>query len=75
MESKSSSKNSLNPEILCGRSGTCLWSVSREGFPRQFLVLSGNKSLFKIIEIQCGDYLDEQDIERFDDFYGRISND
>ena len=38
------------PVILCGGSGTRLWPLSRSGFPKQFLVLSGddsNKSLFQ----------------------------
>ena len=26
----------------------------------------------KIIEVQCGSYLDEDDIERFDDDFGRV---
>ena len=33
------------PVILCGGSGTRLWPLSRAGFPKQFLVLSGNNSL------------------------------
>lgn len=48
--------NSINPAIqvipviLCGGSGTRLWPLSRSGFPKQFLVLSGddsNQSLFQ----------------------------
>ena len=38
------------PVILCGGSGTRLWPLSRSGFPKQFLVLSGdgsNHSLFQ----------------------------
>lgn len=30
------------PVILCGGSGTRLWPLSRAGFPKQFLALSGN---------------------------------
>ncbi|MBJ7380579.1 MAG: mannose-1-phosphate guanylyltransferase/mannose-6-phosphate isomerase, partial [Polynucleobacter sp.] len=37
----------LSPVILCGGSGTRLWPLSRAGFPKQFLVLSGNTSLFQ----------------------------
>jgi len=42
-------KNTLNiiPVILCGGSGTRLWPLSRSGFPKQFLVLSGTASLFQ----------------------------
>jgi mannose-1-phosphate guanylyltransferase/mannose-6-phosphate isomerase len=35
------------PVILCGGSGSRLWPLSRAGFPKQFLVLSGTTSLFQ----------------------------
>jgi len=35
------------PVILCGGSGTRLWPLSRAGFPKQFLCLTGNESLFQ----------------------------
>jgi mannose-1-phosphate guanylyltransferase/mannose-6-phosphate isomerase len=35
------------PVILCGGSGTRLWPLSRSGFPKQFLALSGKESLFQ----------------------------
>ena len=35
------------PVILCGGSGTRLWPLSRAGFPKQFLSLTGNESLFQ----------------------------
>lgn len=37
----------ITPVILCGGSGTRLWPLSRAGFPKQFLVLSGTSSLFQ----------------------------
>ena len=37
----------VTPVILCGGSGTRLWPLSRAGFPKQFLSLTGNKSLFQ----------------------------
>lgn len=40
----------VNPVILCGGSGTRLWPLSRAGYPKQFLALSGEadgKSLFQ----------------------------
>jgi mannose-1-phosphate guanylyltransferase/mannose-6-phosphate isomerase len=37
----------VTPVILCGGSGTRLWPLSRAGFPKQFLVLSGTHSLFQ----------------------------
>lgn len=42
-------KNQLSvvPVVLCGGSGTRLWPLSRTGFPKQFLCLTGNESLFQ----------------------------
>ena len=37
----------VTPVILCGGSGTRLWPLSRTGFPKQFLCLTGNVSLFQ----------------------------
>ena len=37
----------LVPVILCGGSGTRLWPLSREGFPKQFLRLSGENSMLQ----------------------------
>jgi mannose-6-phosphate isomerase-like protein (cupin superfamily) len=39
--------NLIQPVILCGGSGTRLWPLSRAGFPKQFLSLTGNESLFQ----------------------------
>ena len=41
------SAHQITPVILCGGSGTRLWPLSRQAFPKQFLVLSGNKTLFQ----------------------------
>ena len=37
----------VQPVILCGGSGTRLWPLSRAGFPKQFLCLTGAESLFQ----------------------------
>ncbi|MFO1251325.1 MAG: mannose-1-phosphate guanylyltransferase/mannose-6-phosphate isomerase [Inhella sp.] len=37
----------IQPVIMAGGSGTRLWPLSRAGYPKQFLVLSGNSSLFQ----------------------------
>lgn len=37
----------VTPVILCGGSGTRLWPLSRSGFPKQFLCLTGSESLFQ----------------------------
>ncbi|OYZ76278.1 MULTISPECIES: mannose-1-phosphate guanylyltransferase/mannose-6-phosphate isomerase [unclassified Polaromonas] len=52
---KASLATSVIPVILCGGSGTRLWPLSRSGFPKQFLVLSGDGS---------GQSLFQQAIER-----------
>ena len=39
--------HSVTPVVLCGGSGTRLWPLSRTGFPKQFLCLSGSDSLFQ----------------------------
>lgn len=46
---KKDSLNMINvtPVILCGGSGTRLWPLSRSGFPKQFLCLTGATSLFQ----------------------------
>jgi len=43
----SSSRYEVIPVILCGGAGTRLWPLSRTGFPKQFLCLTGQKSLFQ----------------------------
>ena len=40
-------KIAVQPVVMAGGSGTRLWPLSRAGFPKQFLVLSGNTSLFQ----------------------------
>jgi mannose-1-phosphate guanylyltransferase/mannose-6-phosphate isomerase len=40
-------KTKVQPVILCGGSGTRLWPLSRAGFPKQFLCLTGVESLFQ----------------------------
>jgi mannose-1-phosphate guanylyltransferase / mannose-6-phosphate isomerase len=50
LKNKSTASSLVNPVILCGGSGTRLWPLSRSGFPKQFLILSGdgsNQSLFQ----------------------------
>jgi len=37
----------VQPVILCGGFGTRFWPLSRSGFPKQFLCLTGHESLFQ----------------------------
>ncbi|WP_418319173.1 mannose-1-phosphate guanylyltransferase/mannose-6-phosphate isomerase [Piscinibacter sakaiensis] len=37
----------VSPVIIAGGSGTRLWPLSRAGYPKQFLVLHGDQSLFQ----------------------------
>ena len=43
----SKSQISICPVIMAGGSGTRLWPLSRAGFPKQFLALSGETTLFQ----------------------------
>jgi mannose-1-phosphate guanylyltransferase / mannose-6-phosphate isomerase len=40
------------PVILCGGSGSRLWSLSRSGFPKKFLALTGKESLFHLAALR-----------------------
>ena len=42
------------PVVLCGGSGTRLWPLSRNGFPKQFLVIEGNQTLFQLALARLG---------------------
>ncbi|MFO1227820.1 mannose-1-phosphate guanylyltransferase/mannose-6-phosphate isomerase [Roseateles sp.] len=46
---------SVQPVIMAGGSGTRLWPLSRAGYPKQFLVLSGNESLFQLAAKRLAD--------------------
>lgn len=38
----------IRPVVLCGGSGTRLWPISRESYPKQFVPLIDNKSLLEL---------------------------
>ena len=38
----------LTPVLLCGGSGTRLWPLSRKSYPKQFVALMGDQSLFQV---------------------------
>jgi mannose-1-phosphate guanylyltransferase/mannose-6-phosphate isomerase len=39
--------NLIHPVILCGGSGTRLWPLSRKSYPKQFVKLTGDESLYQ----------------------------
>lgn len=43
----------IHPVILCGGSGTRLWPVSRQSYPKQFTKLTGARSLFQTSALRC----------------------
>jgi mannose-1-phosphate guanylyltransferase / mannose-6-phosphate isomerase len=47
------------PVVMAGGSGTRLWPLSRSGFPKQFLILSGNTSLFQQAVARLQDLADD----------------
>lgn len=51
---------SVCPVILCGGSGSRLWPLSRTGFPKQFLCLTGEESLFQQTVKRLGAVGDEK---------------
>ncbi len=44
----------LQPVILCGGSGTRLWPLSRERYPKQLLPLDGEKTLLQDTALRAG---------------------
>ncbi len=38
---------SVHPVIMCGGAGTRLWPASRPSTPKQFLALTGERSMFQ----------------------------
>ncbi|MEC8795991.1 MAG: sugar phosphate nucleotidyltransferase, partial [Pseudomonadota bacterium] len=49
----------IHPVILCGGSGTRLWPLSRKSYPKQFVPLVGEQTLFQSSALRMtGDDLD-----------------
>jgi len=44
------------PLIMCGGAGTRLWPLSREGLPKQFITLFGNRSTFQETLLRVADH-------------------
>lgn len=53
-------KINVAPVILCGGAGTRLWPLSRTGFPKQFLSLAGQDSLFQKAAMRVAQLKTEQ---------------
>lgn len=54
------SVHKLQPVILCGGTGARLWPLSRAGFPKQFLSLTGGQTLFQsaVKRLENSDFAD-----------------
>lgn len=48
------------PIIIAGGAGTRLWPLSRSGFPKQFLALGGNETLFQQACLRCASITGDQ---------------
>jgi len=44
----------ITPVLLCGGSGTRLWPLSRKSYPKQFVRLMGEETLFKLPLLEPG---------------------
>ena len=53
----------LQPVILCGGSGTRLWPLSRQQFPKQLLALNGERSMLQATASRLAGNLSDGDIE------------
>ena len=40
-------ENLIHPVLLCGGSGTRLWPLSRKSYPKQFVKLTSDESLYQ----------------------------
>jgi mannose-1-phosphate guanylyltransferase / mannose-6-phosphate isomerase len=49
----------VQPVIMAGGSGTRLWPLSRSGFPKQFLSLTGEHSLFQESALRLSELADD----------------
>ena len=50
----------IHPVILCGGSGTRLWPMSRGGYPKQYLKLTGNNTLVQQTALRLSNIGDVQ---------------
>ena len=46
--------SSIQPVILSGGSGTRLWPLSREAYPKQFLPLAGELTMLQAVPSSSG---------------------
>ena len=47
IDDNNSMKQMIHPVLLCGGSGTRLWPLSRESYPKQFAQITGKGSMFQ----------------------------
>jgi mannose-1-phosphate guanylyltransferase/mannose-1-phosphate guanylyltransferase/mannose-6-phosphate isomerase len=49
------SEHQVIPVLICGGTGTRLWPLSREAFPKQFLAIQGPRTLFQQTALRFAD--------------------
>jgi mannose-1-phosphate guanylyltransferase/mannose-6-phosphate isomerase len=54
MNSQADMSHSILPVILCGGSGSRLWPLSREQFPKQLLKLQGDHTMLQVTAMRLG---------------------
>lgn len=52
------SAHPIIPVLICGGTGTRLWPLSRETFPKQFLAIHGERTLFQQTALRFADPVD-----------------
>lgn len=55
MSPRNESKQAITPVLLCGGTGTRLWPLSRDSYPKQFIAMQGELSLFQQTALRVSD--------------------
>ncbi len=60
MATNPATRIAVQPVIMAGGSGTRLWPLSRAQYPKQFLILQGNRSLFQQAATRLGSLANDE---------------